>query len=98
MNIPHKSYFWSYEKDNIPDHIVIEQILKYGDVSEIKELIKEFGSDICLRVWQNKIIPDLRFSRLNYFLARFIFKISEDKVNIITFLKNHQKARFEKQT
>jgi|GEM_PF-3527145 NAD dependent epimerase/dehydratase family enzyme len=89
-------YTWSYKKEEVPDSIRIEHILKYGDISEIKNIINTAGRDICQKIWSDKIIPDVRFSRLNYFLARFIFNSSEDKDDIMRFLKNHKRRRFEK--
>ena len=95
MGSINKSYFWSYEIDNIPRAVQIEQILKYGDISEINTVIKNFGNELCFKIWLNKIIPDSRFDRLNYFLARFVFKISDEKKDIINFIKTKKRTRFE---
>lgn len=90
-----KDYTWSYKKESVPLDIKIEYLFKYGDSDEIKEAIKEIGFDHCKDIWIKKIIPDQRFNRLNYFLARFIFNISEDRKEILNFLKQNQKKRFE---
>lgn len=97
MNLINKSYFWSYETENISENIIAEQVLKYGDISEIKKVIDDYGIDYCLKIWVDKIIPDIRFDRLNYFLARFIFKVSEEKKEILQFLTKNKRTRFEKQ-
>lgn len=89
-----KNYTWSYKKDAVPLHVTIEYLFKYGDLDEINEAIKEFGFDYCKEIWINKIIPDQRFNRLNYFLARFIFNISTEKKEILDFFKKHQRKRF----
>jgi len=90
-----KDYTWSYKKKSVPISVKIEYLFKYGDLDEINDAIKEFGVEYCKNIWINKIIPDQRFNRLNYFLARFIFNISEERDEILKFLKKHQRKRFE---
>lgn len=90
-----KNYTWSYKKESVPLHVKIEYLFKYGDLDEINDAIKEFGSDYCKEIWIKNIIPDKRFNRLNYFLARFIFNISEDRKEILDYLKKYQRKRFE---
>jgi hypothetical protein len=90
-----KDYTWSYKKENIPIPVKIENLFKYGELDEIHNVIKEFGFDYCKEIWINKIVPDQRFKRLNYFLARFVFNISINKKEILDFLKQNQRQRFE---
>jgi hypothetical protein len=90
-----KDYTWSYKKESVPDAVKIEYILKYGDLEEIYEVINDYGLDYCKKLWIDKIISEERFSRLNYFLAGFIFNISKGRTEILKFLKDHQKPRFE---
>lgn len=90
-----KVYTWSYKKESVPLSVKIEFLFKYGDLDEIYEAIKEFGFDECKDIWIKKIIPDQRFNRLNYFLARFVFNISEDRKEILDFLKQNQRKRFD---
>ena len=94
-------YTWSYEKNaDLPDSVKIEHILKYGDVEDIKEILIEFGKEKCISVWKKSVLNEDGFDRTNYFLARFIFKISDnydsDNYNIIMeYLKTNKKSRFE---
>ena len=90
-----KDYTWSYKKEQVPLPIKIEYVFKYGDLEEIYISIKEFGFDDCKRIWINKIVPDQRFNRLNYFLARFVFNISKDRKEILGFLRQFRRNRFE---
>ncbi len=90
-----KDYTWSYKKETVPVSVKVEYLFKYGDLDEINEAIKELGFDYCKEIWIKKIIPDQRFNRLNYFLARFVFNISEDRKEILDFLKQHDKKRFD---
>ncbi len=90
-----KNYTWSYDKESVPTPVKIEFILKYGDLDEIDEVIKEFGAEYCKEIWIRKIISDVRFKRLNYFLARFFFNISSDRTTILKFLEENQRWRFK---
>jgi hypothetical protein len=90
-----KDYTWSYKKESVPLQVKIEYLFKYGDTDEINEAIREVGSDYCKKIWIEKIIPDERFHKLSYFLARFIFNISTDRKEILDFLKQHQRKRFD---
>jgi hypothetical protein len=90
-----KDYTWSYKKETVPLSVKVEYLFKYGDLDEINGAIEELGLEYCKDIWVRKIIPDERFYRLNYFLARFIFNISEDRKEILDFLKKHQRKRFE---
>jgi hypothetical protein len=90
-----KDYTWSYKKETVTLLVKIEYLFKYGDLDEINNAINEVGFNYCKNVWLNKIIPDERFDRLNYFLARFVFNISTDRKEILKFLKRHHRKRFE---
>jgi hypothetical protein len=89
-----KNYTWSYKKENVPLSIKVEYLIKYGDLDEIRDAINDLGADYCKKIWIQKIIPDKRFNRLSYFLARFIFNISTNKSEILKFIREHQKPRF----
>ena len=90
-----KDYTWSYKKESVPLPIKVEYILKYGDLDEIYNTIREYGLDNCKNIWISKVISDDRFRRLNYFLARFVFNISSEKEEIISFLDAHRTRRFK---
>lgn len=89
-----KDYTWSYKKDSVPLSVKVEYLMKYGDLDEITDAINDLGTDYCKEIWIHKIIPDTRFNRLSYFLGRFIFNISTDKSEILKFIREHQKPRF----
>ncbi len=90
-----KNYTWSYDKDSVPTPVKLEFVLKCGDLDEIADVIEEFGIEYCKDIWINKIISDSRFNKLNYFLARFIFKISDNRDIILKFLEENQRWRFK---
>ncbi len=90
------NYTWSYLKESVPLSIKVEYVLKFGNLDEISEVIKQAGFDFCKNIWINKVIPDKRFDRLSYFLARFVFNISTERTKILEYLQHHKRKRFER--
>lgn len=78
------------------ENIIIEHTLRYEDINPIKAIIKKFGIEKCKSVWEKTLIPDKRLDKLNYFLARFIFNISNDDDAIKKYLLLHNKSRIER--
>jgi hypothetical protein len=76
-----RNLFWSYS-GTPNDNIFIEHTLKYDDVDSIKMLLKQFGEKTCIAVWEKTLIPDKRFRKLNFFLAKFIFRIAKDDQDV----------------
>jgi hypothetical protein len=92
-----ENVFWSYDTaaaSDISDSILIEHTLIYSDVEEIKELFLIFSPEKIKKVWENKIIPDNRCLRLNYYLAKFFFNIRD----VQTYIKEKSitNSRYEK--
>lgn len=91
-----KFLYWSYSEKPTSVNIEIEHTLKYADVDDIKELIKEYGNEKCKKVWETTMIPDKRFRRLNFFLAKFIFDISFDDSEINNYFNLHKSTRADR--
>ena len=76
-----KGLFWcysghlKYDGSRAMADLMIETVLKYGDIQELRDLRSIFGVTVVKRVWEERVKADLRFKRLNYFLARVFFKI-----------------------
>ena len=74
-----KGLFWSYDKkleySESLDNLVIENILKYGDFADLKQLFILYGKRAVKKIWNEKLITDTHFIKLNYFLARIFFKM-----------------------
>lgn len=88
---------WSYDASvasDISDSILIEHTLIYADVDQIKELFLIFSKEKIKRVWDNKIIPDNRYIRLNYYLGKFFFNIKDVQTYIDE--KSIINSRYEK--
>lgn len=91
-----KNIFWSYrEKPENPD-LIIEHTLRYEDIDEIKSLISKYGLERCKEVWQKRLIPDQRLVKLNYFLAKFIFKVAESDEAVKLYLQSHNYNRLDR--
>jgi putative transposase len=72
-----KGIFWSYSDQTsflgIDSDTMIEHTLKYADYDDIVELFKLYGKRFIFRVWEKVLKNDLRFKKLNLFLARVFF-------------------------
>ncbi|MFK5927637.1 MAG: transposase [Desulfuromusa sp.] len=71
--------FWSYAPDIQYDAekatLLIETVLKYADMPDIKIVIGIFGVRHVKKIWDACLKNDARFKRLNYFLARVFFNL-----------------------
>ncbi len=88
--------YWSYSSEPKNENIIIEHTLKYSDVYEIRDLIKRFGEGKCREVWEKTLIPDKRFRKLNFFLAKYIFNVSFDDVVIDEYFQQHKSTRADR--
>jgi hypothetical protein len=78
-----KNYFSSYNK--VPDNInfIIEHTLLYADIDEILEIISKYGKEKFKSVWQKTLVADKRIIKLNHFLGKFIFDLSDAELDQI---------------
>lgn len=77
--IKNKGLFWSYatdiEYDSKKKNLLVETVLKYADLNDIKLVCELFGIRSIKRVWDDCLRNDARFKKLNYFLARVFFNM-----------------------
>ena len=70
--------FWSYSKDialaDIPEELLIEKILLYGDIKDLILLFQAYPYNTIYKIWTEELLPDKRYKEANYFLAKFFFK------------------------
>lgn len=75
--LKNRGIFWSYDPSislhQIGNTLFIEYTLKYGDFDDIVELFGLYGKKVIFRVWERELKNDLRFKKLNLFLARLFF-------------------------
>ena len=80
LKVRDEGLLWSYAKDIEYDHekkgLLIETILKYGDLADIHALFDLFGKREIMRIWQDRLKHDARFKKLNYFIARTFLKMN----------------------
>lgn len=74
-----KGIFWSYASNitlrEVGAAIFIEYTLKYADFDDIVELFAFYGKKFIFKIWSKELKNDLRFKKLNLFLARVFFKM-----------------------
>jgi hypothetical protein len=79
-----KNFFWSYSKEISPDDIdielLVETVLKYGDVDDIKLLFNHYNEADLKEIWLRRLVPDERFKKLNFYLARIFFNTDLDRL------------------
>ena len=89
--------FWSYQSDGlekIPENIIIEEALRWGDVSEIILLFELYPFEQIKIQWNEKLIPDERIYAHNYYLASIFFDIDKPKEYILPLQKKY--SRYER--
>jgi hypothetical protein len=78
FNLKEMGAFWSYSVDNLsdmPDDLLIEEALKWGDIIEIKAIFQLFPKDKVQNIWEKYLVPDYSLYPHNYYLARIFFEI-----------------------
>lgn len=77
-SLANRNFFWSYRKDQkIPDPVVIEHVLLQGDVPDLKILFRFYDPLQIRRIWEEKILPQRRYRKINYYLGTFFFDIDD---------------------
>ncbi|HMB40426.1 MAG: hypothetical protein KGY61_00945 [Desulfobacterales bacterium] len=79
-----KNFFWSYAKeislDEIDSAILVETVLKYGDVEDIKVLFNCYDKLYLREVWIKRLVFDDRFRKLNFYLAKIFFDTNLERL------------------
>jgi predicted DNA binding protein len=78
-----KNYFSSYNEVPNNVNLIIEHTLRYGDIDEIFEVISKYGKEKCKSVWQKTLIADKRIIKLNHFIGKFIFDLTDSELEQI---------------
>jgi REP element-mobilizing transposase RayT len=91
-----KGIFWSYSKEinyeNAGEKLFIEYLYKYGNFDDISLGFKLFGKRIMKKIWEETLVSDKRFIKLNFMIAR-VFLGMDIEASHFKEIKN---ARFEK--
>lgn len=79
LSIKKNGLLWSYDNNleysEALDRLLIENTLKYGDIKDLKQLFILYGKREVKKIWNEKLIKDIRFIKVNYFLARNLFNM-----------------------
>ncbi len=91
-----KSIFWSYSKNidyaEAGDTLFIEYLYKYGDFDDICLGFELFGKRKMKQIWEDTLLSDKRFIKLNFMIARVFFAMDVEA----SYFKEMKNARFEK--
>ena len=91
-----RNLFWSYDLTdaaNLPDELLIEQVLGFGEPDDIIKLMKYFKLAQIKQVWQQQLLPDARYKNANVWLAKVFFNISQANKYIEKY--SRQKSRYD---
>ncbi|MFA5699890.1 MAG: hypothetical protein WC913_01260 [Desulfuromonas sp.] len=94
--IKYKGLLWSY--DPAEDYsiekgqLLVETVLKYASLEDIQKVFLLYGQRFVKQVWENRVLTDSRFKRLNYFLARVFFNMDVEA----GYFAEHQRSRADK--
>jgi hypothetical protein len=75
-----RNLFWSYDRNLLfllPDAVIIEHVLKYGDTDDIIFLFKIYKYQFVKDVWTKSVLSDQRYKNLNYYLGKVFFHIKD---------------------
>lgn len=75
-----KNLFWSYDLKSgseLPDEVVIEQVLLYGDVPDLLALFRLWDEEQIRKVWEEQLVPQGRYRKINYYLGVFFFQVAD---------------------
>lgn len=77
QSIKERGLLWSYDHGvkygPELDSTVIEAILRYGDLKDIRKLLRLYGKETVKSHWTKTVMKDQRFLKTSYFLARVFF-------------------------
>ena len=84
--------FWNISSNSQKDdNTYIENILKYGDFKDIKEIFTEFDKEKIKEVWLKNMAFDKRFLKINLMIARIFFDMNVEA----DYFKRGNNARFK---
>ena len=91
-----KGVFWSYSKELTLEEgcesLFCEHTLKYGDFDDLKTLIRLYGKKEIKKVWEEKMISDQAFKKVNLLIARVFFNMDVEK----NYFEKQKNKRLEK--
>ncbi len=87
---------WSYDTSKItdlPDELLVEKVLVYMDIPEIKELFSILSYSKIKNIWKEQLVPQGEYYwELNRFIAWYYFNSKKPDA----YLKNLETRHFKK--
>ena len=91
-----KGIFWSYSKtiryEEAGEDLLIEYLYKYADFDDIRLGFVLFGKRTMKRVWEERVMGDQRFIKLNFMIARIFLGMDIEA----DYFKEAKNERLEK--
>ncbi len=84
--------FWSYDAkspDQIPDGLLIETVLLYGDITHLKTLFRVFNKELIKKVLEENIICQSRYQDISRYIAWLFLDIEDTEAYIAEKFKEH---------
>ncbi len=79
-----RHFFWSYSRDivfeDMNKEVLVETVLKYGDVEDIERLFSCYDYADILDAWAKRVLFDKRFDKLNFYLSKIFFDIDLNQI------------------
>ena len=91
-----KNLLWSYNPEQakyLPESIIIEHILLYGDVPQLRLLFRTIALERIEKVWEQHLLPQPNLRKTNYYLAKFYFNKQKNIFKYIDHFINHETRR-----
>jgi hypothetical protein len=88
-----RKLFWSYDVADaslVPDELLIERTLQYGDLTDLKMLFQAYPSEKLQQIWEEKLVIQERDFRNNLFLADIYFHILEPESYLTAIIRQHR--------
>ncbi len=89
-----KSVFWSYqdpEMGSLSDDMLIEKVLVHSDMDAIFRLFSIYPEGRIRKVWDERILPDIRLRSMNKMFAYLLFGIEDPDGYLDSEIKRYYK-------
>jgi hypothetical protein len=87
-----RGLFWSFnvaDATHIPDALLIEQVLRYGDLPDLKMLFQLFDKTLLRNIWEERLCAVEQEFTNNLFLAEFYFDVPNAEFFLKTYLQEN---------
>lgn len=92
-----KSVFWSYQEPDlnaVSDDLLIEKVLLHSDMEAIFRLFSIYPEARIRKVWEERILPDIRLRSMNKMFAYLLFGIDNPDGYLDSGIKRHYENLF----